>query len=62
MISIQIKRLINRLICVHEWADNLVFCPAPNTHADKRHCGKCGKSETLFRGTRDEWRAEHNIK
>lgn len=47
--------LVREFFCRHQWEVNLVFGRGRNTHHDIRRCNKCGKSETIFSGTREEW-------
>lgn len=55
-----IKKLLG--ICDHKYQTILIFGGNPNTHNDVMSCYKCGKSQTIFSGTRREWYKRHNIK
>jgi len=55
------KRWLKQLFCRHWYQHHLVLCSAPNTHHDVKTCIKCGKSSTLFSGTRQAWYKRHGI-
>ncbi len=53
--KITFKRLVISILCRHDWDINLIFSGGRNSHREIKSCQKCGKSTTLFSGTRQEW-------
>jgi len=59
MIS-NLKKFTREVICAmrgHMWLElGLVICTPPNTHKVDRRYTRCDKTETVFKGTREQWR------
>ena len=55
----RVDRFVISLFCRHLWEGQLILSVGKKTHHDMRTCCKCGKSETVFAGTRAEWYAHH---
>lgn len=53
------RRFLKQLVCRHWWQSHLILSGGKYTHHDTRQCIKCGKSETVFSGTRAEWYEHH---
>ena len=59
MILNWIKHVFTERSCIHVWKERLILSGGKNTRHDVRICQRCGKSEVIFSGSRDEWYA-HN--
>ena len=53
--KVKIMQLFKSILCRHDWDINLIFSGGRNSHREIKSCQKCGKSITLFCGTRQEW-------
>lgn len=51
----KLSQRLKQTLCRHKITSNLIFSFPPNTHHIVTNCYKCGKSETVFSGSREEW-------
>lgn len=49
------KQKVREFFCIHRREGRLILSGGRNTHHEVVSCYKCGKSKTVFSGTREEW-------
>ena len=54
-------RLVGNLTCRHQWRETTILGVGANEFSDLRACQKCKRVDTLFTGTRNQWRKHHGF-
>ena len=52
------KSFLKQVFCNHSWTDRLILSGGKVSHHEVTSCDKCGKSKTLWAGTREQWYAK----